>query len=131
MFKDDEIIFTSGATESNNLAIMGVINKYKDRGKTIITTKLEHSSILETVEYLERNGPIDNANKLLSGVVGYGMTGKMIGTMPNNGQLSFTPTDSQQTIPEGYTTGGTIAPMDITTSTEYSQCLAKTMEILE
>lgn len=54
--KDDEIIFTSGATESNNLAIMGVINKYKDRGKTIITTKLEHSSILETVNYLEKNG---------------------------------------------------------------------------
>ncbi len=54
--KDDEIIFTSGATESNNLAIMGVIDKYKDRGKTIITTKLEHSSILETVNYLEKNG---------------------------------------------------------------------------
>ena len=54
--RDDEVIFTSGATESNNLAIMGVINKYKDRGKTIITTKLEHSSILETVSYLEKNG---------------------------------------------------------------------------
>ena len=54
--KDSEIIFTSGATESNNLAITGVINKYKDRGKTIITTKLEHSSILETVNYLEKNG---------------------------------------------------------------------------
>jgi len=54
--KDDEIIFTSGATESNNLAIMGVINKYKTRGKTIITTKLEHSSVLETLSYLEKNG---------------------------------------------------------------------------
>ncbi len=54
--RDSEIIFTSGATESNNLAITGVINKYKDRGKTIITTKLEHSSILETVNYLEKNG---------------------------------------------------------------------------
>ena len=53
---DTEVIFTSGATESNNLAIMGVINKYKSRGKTIITTKLEHSSILETVNYLEKNG---------------------------------------------------------------------------
>lgn len=54
--KDDEIIFTSGATESNNLAIMGVINKYKNRGKTIISTKLEHSSILETLGFLETNG---------------------------------------------------------------------------
>lgn len=61
---DNEIIFTSGATESNNLAITGVINKYKDRGKTIITTKLEHSSILETVNYLEKNGYIIKYVKL-------------------------------------------------------------------
>jgi len=54
--KDDEVIFTSGASESNNLAIMGVVNKYKDRGKTIITTKLEHSSIIEPLKYLEKNG---------------------------------------------------------------------------
>lgn len=54
--RDDEVIFTSGATEANNLAITGVVNKYKDRGKTIITTKLEHSSIIETVNFLERNG---------------------------------------------------------------------------
>ena len=54
--KENEVIFTSGATESNNLAINGVVEKYKDRGKTIITTKLEHSSILETVNYLEKNG---------------------------------------------------------------------------
>ena len=53
---DDEVIFTSGATESNNLAIMGVINKYKDRGKTIITTKLEHSSITTPVGYLQTKG---------------------------------------------------------------------------
>jgi cysteine desulfurase len=61
---DNEVIFTSGATESNNLAITGVINKYKDRGKTIITTKLEHSSILETVNYLEKNGYIIKYVKL-------------------------------------------------------------------
>ena len=54
--KEDEVIFTSGASESNNLAIMGVINKYHDRGKNIITTKLEHSSILSTVNYLKQNG---------------------------------------------------------------------------
>lgn len=54
--KSDEIIFTSGASESNNLAIFGVINKYKSRGKTIITTKLEHSSILSGVNYLKQNG---------------------------------------------------------------------------
>ena len=56
--KEDEIIFTSGASESNNLAIMGVVNKYPNRGKHIITTKLEHSSILECVNYLEKKGYI-------------------------------------------------------------------------
>ncbi len=54
--KESEVIFTSGATESNNMAIMGVINKYSNRGKTIITTKLEHSSIIEPLKYLEKNG---------------------------------------------------------------------------
>lgn len=52
----EEVIFTSGASESNNLAIMGVINKYANRGKTIITTKLEHSSILSCVNYLKQKG---------------------------------------------------------------------------
>ena len=52
----DEVIFTSGASEANNLAILGVINKYKNRGKHILTTKLEHSSILETLKYLEKEG---------------------------------------------------------------------------
>ena len=54
--KEDEVIFTSGATESNNLGIIGTVLKYKNRGNHILTTKLEHSSVLETVEYLEKNG---------------------------------------------------------------------------
>ncbi len=52
----EEVIFTSGASEANNLAIMGVVNKYKNRGKHILTTKLEHSSILETLDYLKKEG---------------------------------------------------------------------------
>ena len=51
-----EVIFTSGASEANNLAIMGTILKFKNRGKHIITTKLEHSSVLETMEFLKKNG---------------------------------------------------------------------------
>lgn len=54
----NEIIFTSGASESNNLAIFGVINQYKNRGKHIVTTKLEHSSILSGMNYLKQNGYI-------------------------------------------------------------------------
>lgn len=56
--KENEVIFTSGASEANNLAIMGVIEKYPNRGKHIITTKLEHSSVLECVNYLESIGYI-------------------------------------------------------------------------
>ena len=51
-----EVIFTSGASESNNLAIIGTALKYKNRGNHILTTKLEHSSVLETVNHLEKNG---------------------------------------------------------------------------
>ena len=49
----DEVIFTSGASESNNLAIVGSVLKYKNRGKHILTTKLEHSSVLDTLKFLE------------------------------------------------------------------------------
>ncbi len=54
--KEKEIIYTSGSSESNNTAIMGVINKYPNRGKHIITTKLEHSSIISPLSYLQNNG---------------------------------------------------------------------------
>lgn len=54
--KEKEIIYTSGSSEANNTAIMGVINKYPNRGKHIITTKLEHSSIISPVSYLQNNG---------------------------------------------------------------------------
>ena len=56
--KETEVIFTSGASESNNLAVFGAINKYPNRGKHIITTKLEHSSVLECMNYLEKKGYI-------------------------------------------------------------------------
>lgn len=51
-----EIIYTSGATEANNLAIFGVCYKYQHRGKHIITTHLEHKSVLEPLKVLEKEG---------------------------------------------------------------------------
>ena len=51
-----EIIWTSGATESNNLAIKGAAQFYKTRGKHIITVKTEHKAVLDTVRDLERQG---------------------------------------------------------------------------
>lgn len=54
--KPSEIIYTSGASESNNTVLKGVASKYKNRGNHIITTYLEHSSVLETCKYLENKG---------------------------------------------------------------------------
>ncbi len=53
--KENDIIFTSGATEANNLAIKGVALYYKDRGKHLITTKIEHPSVLEAFKQLEND----------------------------------------------------------------------------
>lgn len=54
--ESDEIIYTSGATESNNLAIQGVANRYKNKGKHILVSSLEHNSIISSCTYLQENG---------------------------------------------------------------------------
>ena len=54
--KAEDIIFTSGATESNNLAIKGVAHFYKNKGKHIITMSVEHKCVLESCRFLEREG---------------------------------------------------------------------------
>ena len=53
---EKEVIFTSGATESNNLAIKGVAEFYKDRRNHIITTVTEHKCVLDTCRHLEQEG---------------------------------------------------------------------------
>ncbi len=54
--KPENIIFTSGATESNNLAIKGLVNRYKDQGTRILTSKVEHMSIVNPIKYLTTKG---------------------------------------------------------------------------
>ena len=62
----DDIVFTSGATESNNMALLGIAKRYAKRGNHIITCTTEHHAILDTARYLEREGirishiPVDN-----------------------------------------------------------------------
>lgn len=65
-----EIIFTSGATESNNLAIKGVAHSLRSKGNHIITTQIEHKCVLESLKTLEADGfritilPVDRYGKV-------------------------------------------------------------------
>lgn len=68
--KSNEIIFTSGASESNNLAIKGAAHQYKKYGKHIITTYLEHSSVNGPVAYLQNEGyEVDYVNIKKDGLI--------------------------------------------------------------
>ena len=53
---EKEIVFTSGGTESDNLALIGTAMAYARRGNHLITTKIEHPAILQTMQYLEGQG---------------------------------------------------------------------------
>ena len=68
--KKEEIIFTSGATESNNLAIFGVLNSYKNKPKRVIVSSIEHPSIFNIMKELEQRGyqvvylPVNEGGKI-------------------------------------------------------------------
>lgn len=68
--KPNEVFFTSGGTEGNNLAIKGVANGYKKRGRHVITTAIEHPSTLAAFKQLESQGfqvtylPVDRSGRL-------------------------------------------------------------------
>jgi len=54
--REDEVFFTSGGTESNNIAIQGIVNRNKKRGNHLITTKIEHPSVLKIFNKYEEEG---------------------------------------------------------------------------
>jgi cysteine desulfurase len=79
-----EIVWTSGATESDNLAIKGVAEFYKDRGNHIITAVTEHKAVLDTCKRLEKHGyvvtylPVDSDGRVNPQAVAAAMTDKTI-----------------------------------------------------
>ncbi|MBW6459141.1 MAG: selenide, water dikinase SelD [Bacteroidales bacterium] len=66
-----EIIFTSGGSESNNMAIKGIARQYRSKGNHIITSSIEHPAVYEVCKYLENNGfritwlPVDDTGMVL------------------------------------------------------------------
>jgi cysteine desulfurase len=83
--KAKEIIFTSGATESDNLAIKGVVEFYKDKGHHVITCVTEHKAVLDTCKALERAGkaqvtylPVDRYGRVSPDEVRTALTDKTI-----------------------------------------------------
>src|SRR5438876_4117182 len=79
-----EIIFTSGATESDNLALKGVAQMYKKKGNHVITQSTEHKAILDTCKRLEKEGfqvtylPVDRFGQVSADQVRAAMTDKTI-----------------------------------------------------
>lgn len=66
---------------------------------------------------------------ILDGKIAYGSSGEIVGTMSNNGELNYTSSSEVQTIPAGYTSGGTIAAYPVTEE-EYNTCLGLTNQIM-
>lgn len=54
--KESEIVFTGGATEANNLGLIGAFRRYRDKGRHIIASAIEHPAVLDTLKYLETEG---------------------------------------------------------------------------
>ncbi|MCU0654064.1 MAG: IscS subfamily cysteine desulfurase [Polyangiaceae bacterium] len=79
-----EIVFTSGATESNNLAIKGAADFYRDKGNHIITTVIEHKAVLDTCKRLEKEGfqvtylPVDAHGRVSAEAVEQAITDRTI-----------------------------------------------------
>lgn len=79
-----EVIWTSGATESNNIAIKGVAAMYRDQGNHIITQVTEHKAVIDPCKYLEQNGctvtflPVDKEGRVSAAQVRAAMTDKTI-----------------------------------------------------
>ena len=115
-----EIVWTSGATESNNLALKGAAHFYKDRGNHIITSQIEHKSVLDTCKRLELEGfrvtflPCESDGRISPERVRAAMTEGtiLVSIMLANNEIGTV--NDLQTIGEVVKAGGAIFHSDIT-----------------
>lgn len=115
---DQDILCTSG--NINNIISIDII---QDRQSYMTYNNKTYYSYIDC-------GLTTSKSQVLSNVRFLGSTGIERGTMPNNGSLTYTPSENKQSIPAGYTSGGTILPYDITQSQDYQSCLGKVNLIL-
>lgn len=97
----------------------------RENGETVVDNiKIDESTMYNT------NEDTATAANILSGKTAHSADGALQGTMPNNGSLSYTPTDYALSIPKGYTSGGTVRAANIANLNEYAVCLHVANEIL-
>lgn len=104
----------------------GNINRleYNINSKVPISFSYSNNTLINTIDATAI------AADILINKTAYANDNKVTGSMPNNGALSYIPSDSEQSIPLGYTSGGTVAAADITKLNDYKSCLRLTQEIL-
>lgn len=115
---DQDLLCTSG--NINNIISIDII---QDRQSYMTYNNKTYYSYIDC-------GLTTSKSQVLSNIRFLGSTGIERGTMPNNGSLIYTPSENKQSIPAGYTSGGTILPYDITQSQDYQSCLSKVNLIL-
>lgn len=115
---DQDILCTSG--NINNIISIDIT---QDRQSYMTYNNKTYYSYIDC-------GLTTSKSQVLSNIRFLGSTGIERGTMPNNGNLTYTPSENKQSIPAGYTSGGTILPYDITQSQDYQSCLGKVNLIL-
>ena len=111
---------------------------YYDVPRQLISVFSSSNSVIKSVEikdkiYIDTSDANVIASDMLSGKKAYSTNGLITGTMPNNGVLTYTPSEQEQTIPAGYTSGGTVKAIDYSntlTPAEYTTALDTANEIL-
>lgn len=110
LYKNTDNALTGYVNDSTKGALMALYRNNTTFYNTQYANDISASNVLKNKKYFDING------------LG-------IGTMPNNGELNYTPSDSEQVIPAGYTSGGTVSAA-VMTQSDYNNCLALTKTIL-
>lgn len=124
---DTIIVQGQDGTYIKKLTINKDINLTPDNIKTGVTVFGIEGGVADTTDATA------TANDLVVGTTAYVNNEKVTGTIPDNGALEFDPSDEEQEIPSGLTTGGLVKATDITTLNEYNACLtlANSIEVFE